>query len=370
MDRRRFPRLDRSSPPRVRGDPRPSRPVVINASDGGVCLWLPDPPSMGGRYVICWRTHGRQQVIGLRPVWLQPWSPAPDPGDVRGPGGWLGGFAFAPAKLDGPSPCLPQDILTDPQTVVESFLENLPPGSPDPESAAKGWTVLSDGIEDSQRVLQAHQDTSAPPARPAGHQSATRQSARARRRIRGGRTILVGAGLVAAVIGWMALTTWIKADRSSGVAKAPLQQQLPPGWAMEMDANAREGWMKIQSRYGLHDATILSAIRILKGDDKYPHAHWLRDLTAYPAQVERAFAIPAGSGKGVPRNLGSLVKDLEMRLVSGSTFPDEPVGERHLGGSRALEDNTVVLAVLDLLRRREDEVAVKDLLAAIRQRAK
>jgi hypothetical protein len=65
-----------------------------------------------------------------------------------------------------------------------------------------------------------------------------------------------------------------------------------------------------------------------------------------------------------------LVKDLEMRLVSASRFPDEPAGERHLGGSRALEENTVVLAVLDLFRRREDEVAVKDLLAAIRQRAK
>jgi hypothetical protein len=139
---------------------------------------------------------------------------------------------------------------------------------------------------------------------------------------------------------------------------------------MEIDATAREGWIKVQSKYGLQDATILSAIRILKGDDKYPHAHWLRDLTAYPAQVERAFAILAGSGKGVPRNLGSLVKDLEMRLVSASRFPDEPAGERHLGGSRALEENTVVLAVLDLFRRREDEVAVKDLLAAIRQRAK
>ena len=370
MDRRRFPRLDRTSPPRVRGDPCPSQPVVINASTGGVCLWIPDPPSMGCRYVISWRAHGRQQVIGLRQVWVQPWSPAPDQGDVRGPEGWLGGFAFAPEKPDGPCVCLPQDILADPQVAVESLLEDLTSSNTDPESAAKGWTALSDGIEDSRGVLRAHQDTSAPPAHQAGYQSATPQSERARRRTRRGRMILVGTGLVAAVIGWMALTSWIKADRSSGVAKAPLQQQPPPGWAMEIDATAWEGWMGIQSKYGLHDATILSAIRVLKGDDKYPHAHWLRDLTAYPAQVERAVAILAGSRREVPRNLGSLVKDLEMRLVSASRFPDEPAGERHLGGSRALEDNTVVLAVLDLFRRREDEVAVKDLLAAIRQRAK
>ena len=59
-----------------------------------------------------------------------------------------------------------------------------------------------------------------------------------------------------------------------------------------------------------------------------------------------------------------------MRLVSGSTYPDEAAGGRHLGGSRELEDNTLVLAVLDLLHRRQDDRAVKDLLAAIRQRAK
>ena len=112
------------------------------------------------------------------------------------------------------------------------------------------------------------------------------------------------------------------------------------------------------------------AIRMLKADDKYPVSHWLRDLTAYPTEVERALAILAGSGKGVPRTLGSLVKDLEMRLVSGSTYPDEAAGGRHLGGSRELEDNTLVLAVLDLLHRRQDDRAVKDLLATIRQRAK
>ena len=175
---------------------------------------------------------------------------------------------------------------------------------------------------------------------------------------------------MAAVIGWMALTSWIKADRSSDVARLPWPQQPSPGWAAEVDATAREGWIKIQSRFDLQDATILSAIRVLKTNDKYPLSHWLRDLTTYPAQVERSFAILAGSGQGVPGSLGTLVKDLEMRLVSGSTFPDEAAGGRHLGGSRALEDNTLVLAILDLLHRRQDDRAVKDLLATIRQRAK
>jgi hypothetical protein len=64
-----------------------------------------------------------------------------------------------------------------------------------------------------------------------------------------------------------------------------------------------------------------------------------------------------------------LVKDLEMRLVSGSTFPDEPAGDRHLGGSRELEDNTLVLAILDLVHRRQDDRAVRDLLATLRQQA-
>ena len=370
MERRRFPRLDRSLPPRVRGDPSPGQPVVINASTGGVCLWMPEPPSMDCRYVICWRAHGRQQVIGIRPVWLQPSAPAPDLGDVRGPEGWLGGFAFAPKEPDGPCACLPQDILADPQVAVESLLEDLTSRTIDPRSPANRWTLLSDGIEGSRGVPRAYQDTSAPPAHQAGHQSAARRSERARRRRWAGRTILVGTGLVAAVIGWMALTNWIKADRSSGVARVPWLQQPSPGWAAEVDANTREGWIKIQSRFDLEDATILSAIRMLQTNDKYPPSHWLHDLTTYPTQVERSFAILAGSGKGVPGSLGTLVKDLEMRLVSGSTYPDEAAGGRHLGGSRELEDNTLVLAVLDLLHRRQDDRAVKDLLAAIRQRAK
>jgi hypothetical protein len=178
--------------------------------------------------------------------------------------------------------------------------------------------------------------------------------------------MLVGAGLVAAVIGWMALTNWIKADRSSGTARVPRQLRPSSGWAVEVDPNAREGWIKIQSRFGLPDATILSAIRILKANDKYPFSHWLRDLTSYPAQVERSFAILAGPDRGGPDTLGTLLKDLEMRLVSGSPFPDEAAGGRHLGGSRELEDNTLVLAILDLLHRRQDDRAVKDLLATIR----
>jgi hypothetical protein len=182
--------------------------------------------------------------------------------------------------------------------------------------------------------------------------------------------MLVGAGLVAAVIGWMALTSWIKADRSSGTARVPWQQPPSPRWAIEVDPSARERWINIQSRFDLPDGTILTAVRVLKTNDKYPLSHWLRDLTPYPAQVERAFAILAGSGRGGPDTLGRLVKDLEMRLVSGSPFPDEAAGERHLGGSRELEDNTLVLAILELLHRRQDERAVKDLLATIRPTGK
>jgi len=332
VDRRRSPRLERSQPPRVRGDPCPSLPVVINASTGGVCLWMPDSPSMHCRYVICWRAHDRQQVIGLRPVWLQPSAAVPAMGDVRGPEGWLAGFAFAPETPGEASACLPQDILADPQVAVESLLEDLPSRKTDPTSLANNrWTLLSDGTKNSRGVLRAHPDTPAPSAHQADPQLATHQAERARRRRWAGRTMLVGAGLVAAVIGWMALTSWIKADRSSGTARVPWQQPPSPRWAIEVDPSARERWINIQSRFDLPDGTILTAVRVLKTNDKYPLSHWLRDLTPYPAQVERAFAILAGSGRGGPDTLGRLVKDLEMRLVSGSPFPDEAAGNAILG---------------------------------------
>jgi len=342
---------------------------VINASAGGVCLWLPDPPAMDRRYAIRWRAHGRQQLIGLRPVWLQPRSPGPDLGGVRGPEGWLGGFVFAPATPDGSSAGPPQDILPDGQLTVESHFGNLESGGGNPESADGRWTHLSGEPGERRRVLQASRGASPAAVHQPGQSSAMPQSPRPRRRRRSGLVTILGIGLAAAVLGYATLTTWTKTDQSSGVAKARVQRQPVPGWTAGMNATTREGWMKVQSRFGFSDARILPAIRMLKADDKYPVSHWLRDLTAYPTEVERALAILAGSGKGVPRTLGSLVKDLEMRLVSGSRFPDEPAGPRHLGGSRELEENTVVLAVLDLLRRREDEVAVRDLRAAVRRGA-
>jgi hypothetical protein len=151
-ERRRFPRLERSLPPRVRGDPWPRQPVVINASTGGVRLWMPDPPSMHSRHVVCWPGHGRQQVIGLRPVWLQPSAAAPD-------------------KPGEPCTSLPQDIPADPQVTIEFLLEDRPSRKTDPTSPANRWTLLSKG-----------------------------------RRSWAGRRMLVGTGLLAAVIGWMALT--------------------------------------------------------------------------------------------------------------------------------------------------------------------
>lgn len=112
---------------------------------------------------------------------------------------------------------------------------------------------------------------------------------------------------------------------------------------------------------------MLSAIRTLKTDDKYPPGHSLRDLTAYPAHVERAFAILAASGAGTPGDLENLAKDLGGRLVTGARFPDEPAGDRYMATSPELSDNTVVLAIVDLLRRRQNDAAVKDIFVALRR---
>ena len=158
-----------------------------------------------------------------------------------------------------------------------------------------------------------------------------------------------------------------KPDAPSSGTRVPAQQRVVPGWAVGMDEATWVGWLELQARFGLTDTGLASAIRFFKVNDKYPPGHMFRDLTIYPAQVARAFAILAASGTGEPRDLETLTKDLGMLLVSGTRFPEEPPGDRHTVLSRELQENVVVLGVLDLLRRHEKERPVKDLLTALRR---
>jgi len=91
-----------------------------------------------------------------------------------------------------------------------------------------------------------------------------------------------------------------------------------------------------------------------------------RDLTAYPAQVERAFAIVAERKAGTSAKLGALKEDLQGRLASGARFPDEEPGSRYFSNlDPRLYNNTVVLAIVELLHRHRADPDARDLLAAL-----
>ena len=94
--------------------------------------------------------------------------------------------------------------------------------------------------------------------------------------------------------------------------------------------------------------------------------------TTFPPQSlsASALAILAISAPGPSRDLGPLTKELGMKLVSGARFPDEPPGDHHTLMSQEMVNNTTVHAILDLLHRRQDDPAVKEILAALRRRTK
>jgi hypothetical protein len=53
--------------------------------------------------------------------------------------------------------------------------------------------------------------------------------------------------------------------------------------------------------------------------------------------------------------------------MAGARFPDEPPGGRYSSLQRELYYNLVVLGVVDLLYRRQDEPSVQGILAALSQ---
>jgi hypothetical protein len=159
----------------------------------------------------------------------------------------------------------------------------------------------------------------------------------------------------------------LKESKSSAARNVPAMQQAIPLWAPDLNAASLNGWIEIRNRFGLSDTAVGTAIRILKTNNRYPPGHSLRDLTMYPAQVERAFAILAGFKAENAFDLGALTEELQGRLASGARFPDESPGSRYFSNlDPGLYNNAVVLAIVELLHRRQDEPDVRNALAALR----
>jgi len=418
-DRRRFPRFDRFLPPTEKGDSQASQPLLVNLTAGGMCLCFRNPPAMDrpGKVRLCW--DEQEQVLLVRPVWLLKYLTACDTDNVVRQHGWLAGFAFALASAGAggsafrwnipPSTHIAADLLQEndlslptggePERVVRLSLDSETIGHL--KAAAESLLpVVSRHFADAhlavtrerlelsatfrslaelnslqesgagRRAIQANH------ARPLPAPTQTTQNA-ATGQIAGGQPILgrrpvllAAAGVLAVVLGWNGLPLLLQRDRATIVPNVSTQRRALPAWTADLNPTARDGWVDIQARFGLTDATMRSAVRIFKVDDKYPPGHWLRDQTAYPAQVERALAILAISAPGPSRDLGPLTKELGMKLVSGARFPDEPPGDHHSLLSQQMVNNTTVHAMVDLLHRRQEDPAVREVVAVLQRLAK
>ena len=138
---------------------------------------------------------------------------------------------------------------------------------------------------------------------------------------------------------------------------------LPP-WASGVERNAVDEWVAVQRKFGLSDATMSSTLQLLRANEKYAAGQSLYDLTRYPVQVGRALALVASARV----DLNRLMDDLQARVVQGVRFPDEQPGGPYSSLQRELFNNIVVLAVIDILRRRHDDPAVKNVMAALKTR--
>lgn len=415
-DRRRFPRFDRILPPTERGDSQTSQPLLINMSAGGICLWLREPPTIGrlGKVRLCW--DGQEHALQVRLVWILEYLTGPDTDNAVRQHGWLAGFAFASASAGAGGSALSWNIPPSTHIAADLLQENgsslLTAGEPeraaglrlDSEAIAQlkaaaesliplvsrhvadaHLAVTRERLELSatfrslaelnslrepgpgRRAIQANHAGPLPAPTQTTQNAATGQIAGGQL-ILGRRPLLVTAlGLLAVVLAWEYLPLLVQPDRAAIGPTVSTQRRALPAWTADLDPSSRNGWADIQARFGLTDATALSAVRILKMNDKYPPGHMYRDLTVHPVQISRAFGILADLGAAGQRDLKALTRDLGMKLVSGARLPDEPPGDPHSLLSRELNDNFVVLAVAEMLFRRQNDPPVKDLLSALWQ---
>lgn len=412
IDRRKSPRVSISSPDR---QDDPNQLVLSNVSAGGVCLWLPAPWPMDRPGKLRFRWEGQEQVLPVWPVWLSKHFTALDTNNVVRRQGWLLGCAFASAGAGAVGNAFLSNIPPGTHIAVDLLEENdislptrrepvvaAPPGLPSERidvvkaaaqeilpiaaryfaeahltitrerlelSATSRSLAELDSLQEAEadrRAIRVNHARGLPQSTQAPQNAVTRQvpgSPLIRRRP----LLLMAAGLLAVILGWRLLPALPRGERGSPGVKVAIDTRPLPVWAADLNPGAREGWRDLQARFALSDATMSSAVRFFKVNDSYPPGHLYHDLRGDPAAIARAFRLLAGLAATRESDLKGLRKDLEMRLVSGARFPDEPAGERHLTMSREIQDNATVLAVIDLLNRRQNDPPVKALLSTLWQ---
>ncbi|MHB1619435.1 MAG: hypothetical protein ACYCTY_05530 [Sulfuricella sp.] len=181
------------------------------------------------------------------------------------------------------------------------------------------------------------------------------------------RGLIAVASLAAMILGGTLLGISHKSGDTPAAPKVPVAGRSIPAWAAGIDPTSLDGWIEIQKKFDLPDATVRSAIQILRTNDKYSLGQSLHDLARYPAQVKRAFSLLAGAQTGTPFDFGPLENDLKGRMVEGVRFPDEAPGGRYSSLEHESFNNVVVLATIELFHRRQNDPSVKEILAVLRR---
>lgn len=179
--------------------------------------------------------------------------------------------------------------------------------------------------------------------------------------------LIAVASLAAVILGWPLLGNLRKSADTPATPTLSVGKGSIPDWAPGLQETSLGGWIEIQKRFDLPDATVRSAIQILRKNDKYSSGQMLHDLAQYPTEVRRAFSLLASQQTGTRFDFGPLENDLKARIVEGARFPDEPPGGHHSPLQRESFNNVVVLAIIELFHRRQDDPSLKDMLAALRK---
>jgi PilZ domain len=418
LEKRKHFRVTKMAPS-IRHVIPPRHALISNLSHGGACLWVSDPPSHETALALEFRYNGRKLALPSRIVWQRTCVTDSESKNPLFADGWLVGFAFVEdhnsilitiprnmlGAIDVAATVLPTDRPVDHRQIeaeereqdtsgLITFSEHSVLGVK--AAANELLPVFAKHFTDVHMVFTRDRlEISAPFRVPAesNPQEARRQDYRAapanqvlqpaapvtieqpvavvqphnnpatdRRR-----RVLIGvATVVAMILGGSLLGVFHRPEPTRVAPDVSTEGMSIPAWAIGLDQTKLDGWIKIQQKFGMTNAEIRSAIRVLQTNDKYSAGQDLYDLTRYPAQVMRAFSLLASVKKeGASYNFGPLKNDLAGRVIQGARFPDEPPGGNYSTLQRESFNNVVVLAVIELLQRRQNDPGVKAILAKL-----
>lgn len=433
-------------PHATRESNRSTRPLVVNVSQGGACLWFNTGAPTEQDLVLRFECDGQTHQLQSQIIWSRRRTSTFTRSKLPRDKGWLAGITFAASDSEFLSTDFPHNILRADDTKI-SFIDrsdmtarndstvelHQEPNSEQETLGIAGLTEASipgiatatkdlvpvfakhfsdvrlictrDRLEISAsfrppsqaqpaeaevqnqpaiapmqfapgrteqpapaEVMQPAREKVLQPAPEQSVQPSVTEPEKSPVTIGSKRGRIAIASLLVVVLGGFLLGVSQKPDSEPEGSVSTVARQSTPEWGVSLDDVLLDGWIEVKTRFDLPVSTVRSVIQIMQANDKYPSAHDLHDLAKYPAQAGRAFSLLAASqsATGATFSIRDLKDDLESRLMAGARFPDEAPGGRYSSLQRELYNNVVVLGVIDLFYRHQDEPAVKAVLGAIR----